>query len=42
MIVSVPNIVRLIKSRRMKWTGHVVCMGERRGVYRVLGGGTLG
>jgi hypothetical protein len=31
-----PNIVRVIKSRRMRWAGHVVCMGERRGVYRVV------
>jgi len=31
-----PNIFRVIKSRRMKWAGHVACMGERRGVYRVL------
>jgi len=30
------NIVRLIKSRRMSWAGHVARMGERRGVYRVL------
>jgi hypothetical protein len=30
------NIVRVIKSRRMKWVGHVACMGEGRGVYRVL------
>ena len=27
-----PNIVRLIKSRSMRWAGHVACMGERRGV----------
>ena len=33
-----PNIFRLIKSRRMRWTGHVARMGERRGVYRVLVG----
>ena len=33
-----PNIVRLIKSRRMRWAGHVACMGERRDVYRVLVG----
>ena len=33
-----PNIVRVIKSRRMRWAGHVVLMGERRGVYRVLVG----
>jgi hypothetical protein len=32
------NIVRMIKSRRMRWAGHVACMGERRGVYRVLVG----
>ena len=33
-----PNIVRVIKSRRMEWAGHVACMGESRGVYRVLMG----
>ena len=33
-----PNIVRVIKSRRMRWAGHVARMGERRGVYRVWGG----
>jgi hypothetical protein len=32
------NIVRVIKSRRMRWMGHVACMGEGRGVYRVLVG----
>ena len=31
-----PNIVQVIKSRRMRWVGHVVHMGERRGVYWVL------
>jgi hypothetical protein len=30
-----PNIVRVIKPRKMRWTGHVARMGERRGVYRV-------
>jgi len=35
---SLPNIVRVIKSRRMRWAGHVARMGERRGVYRVLVG----
>jgi hypothetical protein len=35
------NIVRVIKSRKMRWAGHVARMGERRGVYRALvGGGT--
>ena len=33
-----PNIVRAIKSRRMRWAGHVARMGEREGVYRVLVG----
>jgi len=33
-----PNIVRVIKSRRMRWVGHVARMGERTGVYRVLVG----
>jgi len=33
-----PNIVRVIKWRRMKWAGHVARMGEERGVYRVLVG----
>ena len=33
-----PNIVRVIKSRRMRWAGHVARMGEERGVYRVLMG----
>jgi len=33
---SSPNIVRMIKSRRMRWAGHVPRMGERRGVYWVL------
>jgi len=33
---SPPNIVRVIKSRRMRWAGHVAPTGERRGLYRVL------
>jgi hypothetical protein len=37
-LYSSPNTVRVIKSGRMKWEGHVACMGERRGVYRVLVG----
>ena len=32
------SIVWVIKSRRMRWTGHVARMGEERGVYRVLVG----
>jgi len=37
-LYSSPNIVRVIKSRRMRWTGHVVRMGEERGVCRILVG----
>jgi len=37
-LYSSPNIVRVIKSRRMKWAGHVTRMGEVRGVCRVLVG----
>ena len=36
------NIVRVIKSRRMRWAGHVARMGGERGVYRVLVGKTGG
>ena len=35
-LYSSPNIVRAIKSRRMKWAVRVARMGEERGVYRVL------
>ena len=35
---SLPNIVRVVKSRRMRWAGHVARMGEGRGVHRVLVG----
>jgi len=35
---SSPNAVRVIKSRRMRWAGHVARIGERRGVYRDLVG----
>jgi hypothetical protein len=37
-LYSSPNIVSVIKSRRMRWAGHVARMGEGRGVYRVLVG----
>jgi hypothetical protein len=33
---SSQNIIRVIKSRKMRWAGHVACMGERRGIYRIL------
>ena len=37
-LYSLPNIVRVVKSRRMRWAGHVGRMGEGRGVHRVLVG----
>ena len=37
-LYSLPNIVRVIKSRRMRWAGHVARMGEGRVVHRVLVG----
>ena len=35
-LYSSPNIIRVIRSRRMRWAGYVAYMGERTGVYRVL------
>ena len=37
-LYSSPNIVRVIKSRRMRWAGHVARMCGERGLYRVLVG----
>jgi hypothetical protein len=37
-LYSLPNSVRVVKSRRMRWAGHVARMGEDRGVHRVLVG----
>jgi hypothetical protein len=37
-LYSLPNIVRVVKSRRMRWAEHVTRMGEDRGVHRVLVG----
>ena len=38
VLYSSPNIVWVIKSRIMRWAGHIVHMGEGRGMYRVLVG----
>jgi hypothetical protein len=35
-LYSLPNIAQVVKSRRMRWAGHVARMGEVRGVHRVL------
>jgi hypothetical protein len=37
-LYSSPSIIRIIKSRRMRWAGHVARMGEKRKVYRLLVG----
>jgi hypothetical protein len=37
-LYSSPNIIQVIKSRRLRWAGHVARMGERRGAYRALVG----
>jgi hypothetical protein len=37
-LCSSTNIIRQIKSRRMRWVGHVACMGEETKLYRVLVG----
>jgi hypothetical protein len=37
-LYSSPSIIRIIKSRRMRWAGHVAWMGERRNAYRKAGG----
>jgi hypothetical protein len=37
-LYSSPSIIRIIKSRRMKWTSHVARMGEKRNAYRLLVG----
>jgi hypothetical protein len=35
-LYSSPSIIRIIKSRRVRWAGHVARMGEKRNVYRLL------
>jgi hypothetical protein len=37
-LYSSPNIIRVIKSKRMRWVGHVACMGKGIDIYRVLVG----
>jgi hypothetical protein len=37
-LYSFPSIIRMIKSRRMRWAGHVARMGEKRNAYRILVG----
>jgi hypothetical protein len=37
-LYSSPSVSRIIKSRRIRWTGHVARMGEKRNAYRLLVG----
>jgi hypothetical protein len=37
-LYSSPSIIRIIKSRRMRWAGHVAQMGEKKNVYKLLVG----
>ena len=37
-LYSLPSVVRVVTSRRMRWAGHVACMGEGRDVHRGLVG----
>jgi hypothetical protein len=39
-LYSSPSIIRMILSERMKWTGHVARMGQKRNAYRILEGKT--
>jgi hypothetical protein len=41
-LYSSSNIIRVMKSRIMRWAGHVARMGDRRGAYRVLVGRSEG
>jgi hypothetical protein len=41
-LYSLPNVVRVVKSRRMRWAGHVALMGKDRVVHRVLVGKHVG
>jgi hypothetical protein len=38
ILYSSPSIIRVIKSRRMRWAGHVARIGEKRNAYRILVG----
>jgi hypothetical protein len=37
-LYSSPNIIRMIKSRMMRWAGHVACMKAKRNAYKILVG----
>jgi hypothetical protein len=37
-VTSLPKLIRAIKSRKVRWVGHVIYVGRKRNVYRVLAG----
>jgi hypothetical protein len=37
-LYSSPSIIRMIKTRRMRWAGHIASYGEKRNAYRILVG----
>jgi hypothetical protein len=37
-LYSLPRVIRMMKSRRMRWAGHVAHMGEKKNAYRILVG----
>jgi hypothetical protein len=39
---SSPSVIRIMKSRRVRWVGHAACMGLLRNAYRILVGKTEG
>jgi hypothetical protein len=41
-LYSSPSIIKTIKSRRMRWAGHIALMGEKRNAYRLLVGNPEG
>jgi hypothetical protein len=41
-LYSLPNIIRIIKSKRMRWAGHLARMGEKRNVYKLFLGKARG
>jgi hypothetical protein len=38
ILYTSPNIIRVIKSRKMRWVGHTACIGEMRNAYKILVG----
>jgi hypothetical protein len=37
-VYASPSVIRVVKSRRMRWRGHIACIGEMGSVYKILVG----